>query len=245
MTRVSTKFLGLSLVLAAAGSARAFDFGADWTYLYWPEAVTFETNYAGWSGPQAQVTSLFKGDRRTGPDGGTTTLLPAGPYSVLSYCVEIGQAIHQSYERHDKVTNLLGSVTNTGGVTGPITFTAAKTDALERLWGSFFSSVTDKTHSAAFQLAVWELTFDSDQTLTNVNGKLYKPGSYTAGSIYAIAEAYLTDVRTGKANKRQALVLLSDKDVQDQITAVPEPASLVIAGLGAAALLGARRVRKA
>lgn len=161
--------------------------------------------------------------------GGDTTLLPAAPYAFNTYCVEIGETIGGGSNTHANVTSLLGSTTALGGVF----FDATRTMQIEKLWGTYFSTIGgDSNRSAAFQLAQWEISFDTDMNLGGA-------GTFTSsdGAASAIAQGFLDGISNGSATTRQSMVLLSGEGLQDLVTPVPEPASLLAMGMGAVMLL--------
>ena len=167
--------------------------------------------------------------------GGTTTLLPGPSYAFRTYCVELGQVINSGSQTHPNVTPLLGSTTDTGGITGPILFDATRTDRLERLWGSFFPWIgNSQTNSTAFQLAQWEITFDSDLNLATGNFQ-------SADAVSSVAQSLLNDISTGAASAKQRLLLLSGPGLQDQVTPVPEPGTMLALVVGLSAILRRRK----
>lgn len=231
----------LSAVLPLAVSAHAFDIGAEYSFNL-NQSVRYDTNIGGWTGNHETNTAVIHGNRSTGVDGGTTTLLPFATYEYDTYCIEIGQNIGGGYNTHAVVAPLLGSVTNSGGNSGPVTFDATRTANLQLLWGSFKSSVVDADTSAAFQLAQWEISFDDDVTLDqNANSRFW---STETTAYRTTAESWLTAIRTGSATTQQNLLILSDPDRQDLVTPVPEPASMLALAAGAA-IFGARRRKRA
>lgn len=231
------RLAALGAVLPLAVAAQAFDIGADYSFGL-GQSVHYETNIGGWTGAHDTNTAVIQGDRSAGAAGGTTTLLPFASYQYDTYCIEIGQNIGGGYNTHSIVAPLLGMTTDNGGSSGPILFDATRTANLQTLWGSFKSSVVDADTSAAFQLAQWEITFDSDVTLDqNANSRFWSNESTTYRST---AENWLTAIRTGSATTQQSLLILSDPDKQDLVTPVPEPATMLALAAGAA-IFGARR----
>ncbi|MBL8059091.1 MAG: PEP-CTERM sorting domain-containing protein [Chthonomonas sp.] len=167
--------------------------------------------------------------------GGDTALLPGAPYAFETYCVEVTEHIHSGSQTHSSVTNLLGSTTVTGGVF----FDAVRTTRIEKLWGTFFATIgSNQSRSAAFQLAQWEICFDTDMNLGGA-------GTFTSSdSVSALAQTFLDAISNGSATQRQGMILLSGEGIQDQVTPVPEPASMVALSLGAAALLRRRKLAR-
>lgn len=232
------KFGALLSAVGAVGAARAFDLGADYTFLL-SKGVDYSTNRGSWTGNHSSTTAVIHGNRSAGAAGGTTTLLPYAPFEFDAYCAELGQTIGGGYSKHQSVVPLLGAATTPGVSTGQVLFDANRTKNLELLWANFKSQATDLNHSAAFQLAQWELVYDDDATLEHNNSsKFWSDSSHTYRNI---AEGWLSQIKNGTLTSRQSLVLLSDGNNQDQITTlVPEPVTLVGLSIGVIALLRRR-----
>lgn len=235
------RFSAVSTACMVVGAANAFDLGADYSF-HLNQSVNYDTDIGAWTGNHDSNTAIIRGNRSAGAAGGTTTLMPFATNVFDTYCSEIGQTIGGGYVTHSSVTPLLGSVTNTGGSSGPVTFDATRTSRLELLWGNFKSLATDADHSAAFQLAQWELCFDTDATLDAGAGAKFWSTSGAANR--TIAEGWLTDIRNGSVTTHQSLLLLSDSGTQDLITPVPEPMTILALGGGVAMVIRRRRNRK-
>jgi len=197
----------------------------------------------------------------TGPFYWTENELPANssfPPPTTTFCIEISttQPLPTAGTPVDfQVLSLSDGLDTTRAA--PVT----------ELYGRFYNNepgqnwtnpttFTGSDASAAFQLALWELVFDTGRNLSS--------GNFTAnfsGSIFNTAQSYLNALTgdTSSFNTRfggQELVVLhapvpagSGKipdQIQDQITlkpvsAVPAPPGLILAGIGFIGLVGRSR----
>lgn len=222
-----------AIALGAASIAQAGDVDAIWSFSL-GGSTNFDWVFA--APVNGQSTVQFDAART----GGTDTLLPS---TFITYCVEMGEYISGGPHNHPEVVSLPGNTTITGGVTGPILFDAIRTQHVQRLWANAFPLVDSNANlSCAFQLAQWELTFDDDMTLGGGGGGRFwvNAGQFQAG-ITDVAEAWLTNIRTGVWTAERRVVLLRGPNIQDQVGMVPEPATLGVLSLGVIALVSRRR----
>jgi MYXO-CTERM domain-containing protein len=221
--------IGAGVASASTGTvvaSFAFDYGV---------FVNATQNFGGPPVAGGLETALFRGTRLDQPPGlGVDTTVPV---NFDAYCAELGQFIQNPGTF--TACPLLGSTTNPGGPSGPVLFDAVRYDRVSRLWGTFQAGINNTPDSGAFQLALWELCFDDDQTLSDPLGRFYVANDQTQ-PLTATAEAFLLAVRTGTANISANLVLLTSPDGQDIIT-TPTPGAAALLGLGA---LGAARRRR-
>jgi hypothetical protein len=212
-----------------ASSALAGTIHAHYEVRHGLQQVKFTTNLPGHTGPLTPQAAVLDGDRLDLPPGpGVDTIVPD---LFSTACVEIGESINVPADNtHPNVLPLLGATTQLGGYSGPVYFDAVRTESAEKLWGAFLSGVINKPTGAAFQLAMWEIAFDTDLTLSDPSGTtpLYvAPGQFQAG-ITDVAEAWLTAIRTDSDDQlaRVPLALLTGPGIQDLVTQVPEPMTL-------------------
>jgi hypothetical protein len=108
------------------------------------------------------------------------------------------------------------------------------------LWGRYRGSVNDDLSAAAFQVALWELSYGA----TDLNLGMGAFRLTSGGGIFSTAQSWLSSLN-GSGPMAQGLVVLvnnqSMADRQDLITQVPEPATLGLFGLGLLGLGLARR----
>lgn len=223
-------------MIVTAGAANAGTLIATYNYELGVTNVKFNTDLPGGVGPRDQGTTRFHGVRT----GGTDTLVPN---DFRAYCVEIGETLGEGGQTHNYVTNLLGSTTTGGGISGPVTFDATRTANLQKLWGNFYGSIGGNAAlSAAFQLAQWEITFDNDMTLVSQTGaKMWVEVADAQAGITDVAQGWLDAITGGTAVNQQQLALISSENLQDLVTPVPEPATFAVMGLGLLAALKRRR----
>jgi hypothetical protein len=215
-------------------------------------AGTLTANFSLLGGNINQVSFIWNGNNvqfASGQEVPTRTDLPAGPgvdtlvpQNFHAFCVEINQPVYVggASNTYANVISLAGATTQTLGdpSDNPVTFDPTRVLMLERLWGGFESTVTTPLLADAFQLAVWELAFDTDHTLTTGILRASAADLATLNSVANTAQGWLAQVANLNVSlPLQSLLLLTDPNVQDLITAspdsphVPEPSTLALAGI--------------
>lgn len=217
------------------------------------DLITLE--YKGNTGGSTNIT--FKGEQRDGfPSGPFTwqdtndTPDPSFPPTIKTFCIELEQGLPTLTPPTAtfRITTLEGAPTITS---------AAQADAIRALYGNFYDFASDSViggNNRAFQVALWELLYDFNN-INLLNGDFISRGS--AGTING-ANTMLNGLGGGLARYNASgyeLVALvapagdpakTQDEVQDHITArpkpIPAPPALLLAGIGALALLGRARV---
>ncbi len=119
---------------------------------------------------------------------------------------------------------------------------------ISELWGTYYSGVDSDVEAAAFQVALWELSYgDRDRNLSTGSFRLNDAG----GAIGTLAQGWLNAIEANNGPTANNLVVLVDtrgsngSDRQDLLTHnVPEPSTLALLGVGLFAA-GLRRRRHA
>jgi hypothetical protein len=222
-----------AIALAAAGASAT---GGNISEAYSFSFVGAANLTTPFTGPISADTALFNGDRQDLPAGpGTDTNIPD---LFPAFCVELGTPILNPGSH--KVFPLLGSTTDPTGGPGPaVFFDPLRTARTERLWGGFLPLVVDVSTAAAFQLALWEITYDTDMTLVVPGAHFVGVGQFQLG-ISDLAESWLSIVNSPAPLPQPTLFLLTAPGNQDIIT-VPTPGVGAIFGLGVMAALRRRR----
>ena len=179
---------------------------------------------------------------------GTFDVDGAGPtpaVNVLFWCVDIFKHVTNPFSYSGYTAAIFESP--------PLTFDASRQQNLARLFANNFgTALSDAQHSAAFQLAIWDVLFDSDANLSTSGAGQF---GVTAGNATTIgmAQTYVN----GLSNPVPPLVAIqfTSADHQDFITPglvpglncercqVPEPSPLPLLVIGAAGMLFAMRRR--
>ncbi|MFN4291758.1 MAG: PEP-CTERM sorting domain-containing protein [Permianibacter sp.] len=140
----------------------------------------------------------------------------------------------------------LQSFSNPYTVTG-LSAAGYDADAISELWGRYYGSINNDLSAAAFQIALWELAFESASS-TSLSAGAFRLSS-TAGA-YSLASSWLASL-DGTGPRAYNLAVLVDNqgdkyDRQDLIVQipVPVPATVALFGLGLVGLAASRRSRR-
>jgi hypothetical protein len=152
-------------------------------------------------------TVRFGWTRNDTPGPGVDALLPS---QFKAWCVDLSQPLAPDVTFSFDVVELAASG-----------YTPTRADLLNGLFNEYFPIVNTAQESAAFQLAIWEILYDTDGSLDTGTFR-----ATTQALTVSLANSWLANI-TSSAFERgidQWRVLVLQKPViQDQITAVRIP----------------------
>jgi hypothetical protein len=208
-------------------------------------------NYLGWDAAPYRTVSLYASSDGTYPPyeiaygGGlvagyykhdVTAATGSGMYvtdPMLGFCIDLLQRPSYLPATYDVVPLTEAPTPTFIGVP----MTAAKADLLRELWGRHFSATMTSQQAAEFQLAVWEITFETSGVYD------MSAGSVRSNNLNVGVNSLLNslDGMGPMAN----LVALTHLQYQDMLTQIPVPApgAISLGSLGAA-IIGWLRSRK-
>ena len=179
-----------------------------------------------------------------GPTINTGALNLNPPAGVIAYCIDIFQTLSFGALYNNYTATPLAA---------DVGLTAVRKSEIAQLFHGFYAaSLTSSTKSAAFQLALWEVTFenalnplDADGASPN-KGSTYATGPDAPGTVIAIANSWLGALGSFSTDLSGFTTYRSGEH-QDLIGyhPVPEPATLVmlVAGLGMLGFATRRRLK--
>ena len=168
-------------------------------------------------------------ESQSAPAGGFNMLEKSTGQSLIAWCVDVFHALNNKFDYTIGNPNQLN-----------------RYDDLQKLANQRYAQVTDKTSSAAFQLAIWEIVTDTGGGYSLANGTFKAAGF---GNAQALAGEWLKLDGQNTGNYTISYFydgILNDKTAAQNlitVSSVPLPgaAVLMLSALGFAGLMSRRR----
>lgn len=124
---------------------------------------------------------------------------------------------------------------------------SARADLIAELYGRHYADTTTADGAASFQVALWEITSETQtdpntgNLVLNLSTGLFQ--AVTASAWVTNAQNWLNELN-GQGPKRSDLIALTSDTKQDYVTLAPEPSSLLLFALGATGVVVTRLRRR-
>lgn len=231
------KIKTLAIALAAVAVSAASTFAGTVVAKFNSVTPSLNVNYVSPAGNAGTSAGVFNWNRTGGTHAGT----PVIGSSFSSFCIELTQNIGTGTTYTMNVVPLASApvpgLPPVGGMG------QSKAQDLRRLWASYFHlAALSNTNAAAFQVAVWEIVYetaaqyDVNTANTGTRGAFYITNQ---SAVRTLANSWLSNLGQAEAN----LAALSHPTFQDQLVLIPTPPAL-LAGLGLLGVGVANKLRK-